>query len=114
MSSTGATVYSTSRLTPTHHPIATRGKYTVIPLRRAHPSFTTHRYFFLSSPFHPLMLSLAGLVGRGQSIVGKSSCIKTKRSLGLGPPIIRTAFDGTPQDSDDNEATTSRRLYRES
>ena len=49
---------------------------------------------------HPLVLSLSlvGLAGLDQSIVVKSTCVKTKRSLGLGPPITRIVFDGIPDD----------------
>jgi hypothetical protein len=61
-----------------------------------------------STDANVLSLSLAGLVGRDQSIVGKPTCVKAKRGLGLGPPITCIAFDGTPDDSDDKQATIPR------
>jgi hypothetical protein len=56
---------------------------------------------------------MAGLAGWDKSVVGKSTRVKTKRSLGLGPLITPIAFDRIPDDSDDEQATTPRRPYHE-
>jgi len=126
-------LYPKAILTPSHHPTATR----VIPRIRitfsfpANPALCTPSLRTLGIlcgvcnlvreaacatvcarlPYLSPWLSLAGIVGWDQSIVDKSTHIKSKRSL--GPHITLIAFDGIPDDCDDKQATTSRRHYRE-
>ena len=46
-------------------------------------------------------------------MVGKATRMKMKRSLELGSPIMSISFDEIPDDSDDTQATTPQRPYRE-